>query len=386
MPTIIDSLNLISKTIDNILDFIAADDCLSKDFEEYLNINNIEINSEKDFNNTIIQYIFDMKMQSGLRVLEYYRRNNANSSNAVIEALLDSFVGVFKIEKIQSNSYNALCLASNAQITLTPMVKMYHLKQIGRYDHIEARIVEFNNNLYILEIYNVIPELDVYQARVCAIKHMLEYPKSAYYKNEKKKTELAQSAGIFYQKFEELFNNNFIITTNKKADCLIEFFNQYRKNSKNLDYSALIENVEKNRYIKIEELDYDEKTLANKEISGFSSHKETYDIGLFVDKERGLYIIPFLETFFKCFCEDIEGKKECLREFLTSDKVPPEIIKLAYDKYPNFLNEINKNLNTNFSTLEELLFNTKASFVSSIVFSSVNILFNSELFSSLLDQ
>ena len=76
MPSVVDSLNLISKTMESILDFVANDKVLSEDFQQYLEINGIEIESEKEFNNVIIQYVLDMKMQNGLRVLEYYRRNN----------------------------------------------------------------------------------------------------------------------------------------------------------------------------------------------------------------------------------------------------------------------------------------------------------------------
>ena len=76
MPSVVDSLNLISETMEDILNFVASDETLSNDFQQYLEINNIEIETEKDFNNVIIQYMLDMKMQNGLRVLEYYRRNN----------------------------------------------------------------------------------------------------------------------------------------------------------------------------------------------------------------------------------------------------------------------------------------------------------------------
>ena len=76
MPSVIESLELISKTMENILDFVAKDETLSDDFRQYLEINNIEIETEREFNNVIIQYMLDMKMQNGLRILEYYRRNN----------------------------------------------------------------------------------------------------------------------------------------------------------------------------------------------------------------------------------------------------------------------------------------------------------------------
>ena len=88
MPSVVDSLNLISKTMENILDFVAQDETLSDDFREYLELNNIEIETEREFNNVIIQYMLDMKMQNGLRVLEYYRRNN-KTYNEIIDALLN---------------------------------------------------------------------------------------------------------------------------------------------------------------------------------------------------------------------------------------------------------------------------------------------------------
>ena len=158
MPSIVDSLNLISKTMESILDFVANDEVLSKDFQQYLEINNIQIETEKDFNNIIIQYMLDMKMQNGLRVLEYYRRNN-QTYEEIISALENSVCSVFKIDKILTNAYEATCLTSNAKVTLIPMVKMSHLKQIGRFDNISARIIELDNTQYILEIYDVISEI-----------------------------------------------------------------------------------------------------------------------------------------------------------------------------------------------------------------------------------
>ena len=77
MPAIIDSLNLISKTIDNLMQFLSEDKILSKDFEQYLENNKIEVKTQNEFNNVVIHYLLDLKMQNGLKVLEYYRRNNA---------------------------------------------------------------------------------------------------------------------------------------------------------------------------------------------------------------------------------------------------------------------------------------------------------------------
>ena len=383
MPSVVDSLNLISKTMESILDFVAQDETLSDDFRQYLEINNIEIETEKEFNNIIVQYMLDMKMQSGLRVLEYYRRNN-QAYDDIITALENSICSVFKIEKILSNAYETTCLTSDIKTTLIPMVKMTHLKQIGKFDYISARIIELDGVQYILEIYDVISEFDVYKATMEAIKCMLQNPKIAHYKNESKKEILEKSAQEFYEKFKELFKKDFIITTNKKVDELIQFFNNYRLDGEIKDYTHLVEKTPKLEYLKIDELNCSDDTFAQTAIGGFSTHKETYDVALWVDKKRGLYIIPFLETFFACFNSEIENKTQCIKEFLTSDKIPPSVIKYALENNKNFFEVINETLNVNFSNLEEILFNTKAVYVDSGVFSPVTVLFNSDLFSTIL--
>ena len=82
-----------------------------------------------------------------------------------------------------------------------------------------------------------------------------------------------------------------------------------------------------------------------------------------MDEKRGLYVIPFLETFFKCFEDKVENKNDCIRELMTNDKVPPSVIKYTYDNYSNFFDVINEALDSSFTTLEEVLANTKTMFV-----------------------
>ena len=385
MASVVENVNLISTTMESILDFIANDETLSNDFKEYLELSNIELEGEKQFNNVIIQYMLDMKMQNGLRVLEYYRRNNKTYDD-IIDALLNSFCCVFKIDKVLSNGYEATCLTSEAKLTLIPMVKMCHLKQIGKNDFILARILELNKVQYILEIHDIISEYNVYKSTVEAIRYMLQNPKCAYYKNEDKHKILEKSVEEFREKFNQCFKNQFIVTTNKCVDELIEYCNKYRLGELVGSYEHLIQKTQKNQYLKIDEFNCDDATFMQKAVGGFSSHKETYDVGLWMDKKRGLYIIPFLETFFKCFSsEDIPMKNECVKEFLTSDKIPPSVIKYACENYNNFFEVINKALKTKFTNLEEVLFNTKTAFLDEGIFSPVTVLFNSDLFSSLID-
>ncbi len=387
MPSVIDSLGLVSSTMGQILDFVAQDETLSNDFKNYLEQNNIEINSESEFNNIIISYALDMKMKDGLRVLEYYRRNN-KVQDEIIDALSNSICSVFRVDKILSNAYEVTCLTSSTKVTLVPMVKMNHLKQIGRNDFFSSRIIELDNNLYILEIYEIISEHNVFLSTIEAIKYMLNNPKLAHYKNEQKKIELQKSIQDFDNKFHKLFKDKFITTTNKKVDDLIKFFNDYRLSQNESNYSSLIQKPDKYEYFKIQnnfQSDFqNEMSYFNDALIGFSSCDRIYDIALWMDKKRGLYVIPFFETFLKSFRENIENKEECIREFLTNDKIPPSVIKYAYEQNEEtFFETINNVLNTDFSTLEELLFNTKAVYIDDEIYSPICVLYNSELFSKL---
>ena len=195
--------------MDSILDFLAQDEELSQDFQKYLEINEIEIETPKQFNNFVIEYILDMKMQSGLRVLEYFRRNN-KSYDEIINALLNSFVSIFKVNKILSNGFETTCITSEKDVTLIPMVKMNHLKQIGRFDYIEARIVELNGAYFILEVHDVISEHDVFKATTEGIKHLIQDSRCAYFKNEEKRKTLEKSVWIMICLFQKFKTRKFV--------------------------------------------------------------------------------------------------------------------------------------------------------------------------------
>ena len=128
----------------------------------------------------------------------------------------NSFCGVFKVKRILSNAYEVECLTSNVDLILIPMVKMNHLKQVGKNDFIASRVIELDGSQYILEIYEIISEFDVYGATTNAIRYMLENPKVAHYRNEEKKLELEKSVLNFYEKFKEIVGSLFVVTTNIK--------------------------------------------------------------------------------------------------------------------------------------------------------------------------
>ena len=83
-------------------------------------------------------------------------------------------------------------------------------------------------------------------------------------------------------------------------------------------------------------------------MGGFSSHKDEYDVAIIFDKELGLYAVPFFETFNKIIenPDAIENAKSCVEFFLNNDKFSANIIKRVADRHSNFLEIINKILDT----------------------------------------
>ena len=101
-------------------------------------------------------------------------------------------------------------------------------------------------------------------------------------------------------------------------------------------------------------------------LGGFSSHKETYDVGIIYDKELGLYAIPFYGTFNKIFevkdYTKILNYDACIKYFLENDKYSANLIRMVADKHKNFMEIVNSVLAKNY-TLDELLKKYKRRYV-----------------------
>ena len=104
-----------------------------------------------------------------------------------------------------------------------------------------------------------------------------------------------------------------------------------------------------------------------------------------MDKEFGIYTIPFYKTFCMIFedMDKVENAKECIKYFLNNDSISDSILKRVASKYPNFMEVINKELETNY-TLEELIEHYKMDFLRRKIYSSTSVLLHSNVFSTSL--
>ena len=380
--SIVDKLNALSEEMESLLDFMAQDAKIGEDFETYVEENNLKIEKQSQLNIALIEYLLDGKMQDSTRVLDYYLSLNRQKNPQVVEAFKTSITSVFEITKVLKNGYETYSLTCEKDFCLIPLVKMVNLRGIAKGDFIRARIIEFEGEFYLLEIYDVISSLNFYKAASEAVKCLISNPGCAFFKNEEKLKKIENSVSEFKKYFKNSFNDkNSIITTNKQADNLINALNEQ------VETKEYIQTPSEYKFFDIKEFEENEDFIQNA-VGGFSKHKCIYDIGLYFDDNEGLYIVPFLGTFYKIFETfknnefEIEGAKNCIREFLKSDKVPKGVLAFVAKKYEDFLAVINLALDTNFNSTKEVVEKFKGA--EDKKFSPMIILYNSKIFSEIL--
>ncbi len=380
--SIVDKLNALSGEMESLLDFIATDKKIGEDFETYVEENNLKIEKQSQLNIALIEYLLDGKMQDNTRVLDYYLAKDAQKNPQVVEAYKSSTTSVFEITKVLKNAYETYSLACEKEFCLIPLVKMVNLRGIAKGDFICARVIEFEGEFYLLEIYDVISSLNFYKAASEALKYLITNSNCAVFQNDEKLNKIKNSVEEFKQSFKKVFNEkNSIITTNKLADELINAYNEQS------DPTQYIQNVDEYKFFNIKEYSDGDDFIENA-IGGFSKHNCLYDIGFYFDESEGPYIIPFLGTFYKIFETfdngefKIEGAKECVREFLKSDKVPKSLIAQVAKKYENFLDVVNSALDTSFNSTSQVLERFKG--IENTKFSPMIVLYNSKVFGEIL--
>ena len=247
---------------------------------------------------------------------------------------------------------------------------------------IAGRIFELRDEYFIVEISSVLSHSQKAEAYRYAVMKLIQNPRALYYDNPEKEAEIKNAITEMYKKFIKSFDKDIILTTNKHADDIIGAFNE----GEDIDLSDKISNIETYKFFHVKELENNYSNFLENSMGGFASHNETYDVAVIFDKDRGLYAIPFYETFCHIFedKDSVENAKQCIEYFLANDSIPNTIIERVAKQYNNFMTVINETLETNY-TLEELLKKYKSEYLNNTIYSSATVLFCSDAFSEVFD-
>ena len=381
----------INDVIRKLAEFIQTNELVKDDFNEYLRTIGANSNNRVPLQSACFNYILERNLGEDLKSIpQLYLENTkklSKETKSIIEAIDNSISSVFEVKRVLKNGFELFNIVNERKYMITSLMKMTSLKSIGSGDYVIARIVNFGGDYYLLEISGVLPITKKDEAYRFAVAKIIQNPELVYLDHPEKQKEIEQDVADIYKKFVEFFGTTEIITTNKYADDLIGMFNDYAEEGKKGDFSSLIVEPEEYQYFEVDEFNNSYDNFLENSLGGFSSHKETYDVGIIYDEELGLYAIPFYGTFNKIFevkdYSKITNYDLCIKYFLNKDKYSANLIRNVANKHNNFMEIVNAFLAKNY-TLDELLKTYKRRYIDNKIISSTTVLYRSNAFSRTL--
>lgn len=384
-------MDSINSVIKNIAEFIQTNENIKDDFNEYLRTIGANAKGNVSLQTVGFSYILERNLGEDLKSIpQLYLENNKGldkDTKTIVEAIDNSISSVFEIKKVTKNGFDMLNIVNERRYNIISLMKMTTFRGLGSGDYIIARIVNINGDYYLLEISGVLPATRKDDAYRFAVAKIIQNPELVYLDNPEKQKEIEDDVADIYKKFIDYFGKTEIITINKNADELIGMFNDFAEDGTKKDFQSLIVEPEEYKYFNVSEFNNSYDNFLENSLGGFSSHKETYDVGIIYDEELGLYAIPFYGTFNKIFevkdYTKIVNYDTCIKYFLENDKFSANLIRNVANKHKNFMEIVNAVLAKNY-TLEELLKTYKRRYIKNKIISSTTVLYRSSAFSSTL--
>lgn len=379
---ILEDLKEINDVIKELADFVQNDTSVKPDFEEYVKTVN-----GMNFQSACFNYIFERNLNNK-SILTLFLENSKKlpaSTKKIVKALMASMSSIFEVKRVLQNGFDLNNIINEKTYSVVSLVKMTSFRGIGSGQYVVARIFKFEKAYYLLEISGVLPSSRKDDALRYSVAKIIQNPELVYFDNPEKQKEIEKEVKEIYKKFIEFFGTDEIITTNKFADDLIGAFNDFAEGGEKVDFSDKIQQPETYKFFSVSEFNNSYDNFLENSLGGFSSHKETYDVGIIFDEELGLYAVPFFATFNKIIenSDNVENAKACVQFFLENDKFSANIIKRVAERHENFMEVVNKLLGTNY-TFDELLEHYKSRYLENKIFSSTTVLYKSKAFSKTL--
>lgn len=379
---ILEDLKEINDIIKDLAVFVQNDEMVKPDFEEYIKtIGNVNLQS------ACFTYIFERNLNNK-SILTLYLENTKKvsaSSKKIIKALMKSISSIFEIKKVLQNGFELNNIINEKTYNAVSLVKMTTFRGIGSGQYVVARIFKFGDVYYLLEISGVLPSNRRDDALRYSVAKIIQNPELVYLDNPDKQKEIEKEIKAIYKKFVDYFGTDEIVTTNRFADDVIGAFNDFAEGGEKVDVTDKIQTLDEYKFFSVNEFNNSYDNFLENSLGGFSSHKEVYDVGIIFDKELGLYAVPFFETFNKIIenPENVQNAKACVEFFLNNDKFSANIIKRVAERHENFMDVVNKLLDTEY-TFDELLETYKSRYLENKIFSSTTVLYKSKAFSKTL--
>lgn len=382
--SIIDKIISINGVLKELFEFIQTDEAVKADFNEYLVTIGAKNIPASQIEKVFLPYIFERAIGKDAKtVVELFHESGKAKKQDISKSFQENLYSIFAIKRVLKNGFELHNLINERVYAVNSLTKMTNLRGICAGQFLVARIINYDNDYYLVEIANVLSETQKGEAYKYAVMKSVQNPELVYKDNPEKEKEIKSNIADMYKKFIKKFDTDEIITSNKYADDIIGSFCDDEVG----DLREKIEPVTEYKYFTVPELQNTYNQFMENSVGGFATHNATYDVGIVFDKEKGLYAIPFYQTFCKIFeGEDVENKDACIKYFLTNDAVSDRLLKRVAEKTSvgKFMDIINESIDKKL-TFDELIKEYKSYYLEHNMYSSATVLYSSQAFSGTFD-
>ncbi|MBO5947284.1 SEC-C domain-containing protein [bacterium] len=384
MMSIIEKFSNISNFIGDLFEFVQTNEEISKDFDEYLKTLGANQLTQSALESLLLTYLFERRIENK-SIFEIYEQTNEIADTELFQALKNTISGYFLINKIHKNGFELYNLLNEKKYDVVSLVKMTNFRGVYQGQYINSRIFEFQGTYYLLEISDVYSNSakdNIYRYLVAKI---IQEPESAYQGNKDKENRIVEHANKTFELFMSMFKNTEIVTSNSLADEVLNIMNDAFENNQeiNCKIEDLIQPPAELKYFKVSDFSSDYNNFLENSLSGFSAHDQLYDVGIVAEEKLGLYVLPFWGTINKIFecnsLEQIEGGKDAIKYYLENDKIPLFVLEKLNKKFANFMDLVNKTLETEY-TFSELVNAYKPMYLTQNIYSPTSVLYTSQVF------
>jgi len=259
--------------------------------------------------------------------LDYYVENTPGLSQKqidLINAIKENGISsIFEIRSKNKQTFTLYCLTNEKEYDkVFPPQKILFYRHVVAGEFIDGMVVKFENNYYLLDGFALNSERVEVITRASIL--LRSKPWMLCQDNEQKCEKVNQLINKIYTKFIEVFDQDTIITMEEPGSLFVDQFLSYITTDDEEyieDINELIELPEKYVYYDFEEMKFE----TEEEFEDFYENSHKNNVGIFVDKQGGLYHVTGYGTFEKIFessdYESMEDYESCIKDFILGREV-----------------------------------------------------------------
>lgn len=393
-----DILDKINDVVSDLFDFVVNDKEIYQNYSEHCKSELNESVTQAELQLFAMEYILNAVLPNGKNVISSYIDKHPDMSEEdrdLVQCIAASINSTFEVIKLDKHGFKLLNVMNERQYNVISLRKMQYFRGIVPGQFIVGRVMTYKDITYLVEISSLLPSAYKQEIYRNTLVQQLQSPELIYLDNPEKLSEIEGIVTKIGDKFNSFFVTDEVITISTHADALISAFNDYFEDE-NCDIKTipaeLIEKPDVYSYFELENVESNPLNPIESALQGFSAQEQLYDVGIVFDKDAGLLVLPFYDTFKQIFLIDdyksINGYKECVLSYLENDKVPDSVIKKVYESNPDkFLNIVKEvTADESISSLDAIIDKYKANYKSNKIFSALTVLYASNVFEKVIDS